>query len=368
MRNLLVGATLILALHSDAQTLKVGDLAPSLPVAKWIKGQPVKEFEKGKVYVVEFWATWCGPCRRTIPHLTKLAEKYKDKATIIGVSIWERVDEKNPEAHIQHVEQFVQQMGDKMNYVVAVDGADGATAEAWMVAAGQNGVPTAFVVDQQKRIVWIGHPMVNLDKVLEQVIAGNFDWQAEAARLNAEIERQRRLREQRAAIQKDYAEFSQLMRQNKHADALKKLDEMISKYPEVPTLKVVRFETLVLVDEQQAYAYARQLAQNEFKDDALILNQLAWRIVDDNTRLPLKNPDYQTAIVIARRAVELTKEKDAMILDTLAYAYFKHGDVQNALKYQKMAVDLLEQDTSLDESAKREIRDRYEKFKKAAEK
>lgn len=124
----------------------------------------------------------------------------------------------------------------------------------------------------------------------------------------------------------------------------------------------------MLVDEQQAYAYARQLAQNEFKDDALILNQLAWRIVDDNTRLPLKNPDYQTAIVIARRAVELTKEKDAMILDTLAYAYFKHGDVQNALKYQKMAVDLLEQDTSLDELAKREICDRYEKFKKAAEK
>ncbi|MDW8107105.1 MAG: redoxin domain-containing protein [Armatimonadota bacterium] len=368
MRNLLIGAVLVLGFHSSAQTLKVGDSAPSLPVAKWIKGQPVKEFEQGKVYVVEFWATWCGPCRRTIPHLTKLAEKYKDKATIVGVSIWERVDETNPEAHIQRVEQFVQQMGDQMKYVVAVDGVDGATAKAWMVAAGQNGVPTAFVVDQQRRIVWIGHPMAGLDKVLEQVIAGNFDWQAEAARLNAELERQRRLREQRAAIERDYAEFSQLMRQNKHEDALKKLDEMISRYPELSGLKLVRFETLARVDEQQAYAYARQLAQNELKDDAIILNQLAWRIVDDNTKLPLKNPDYQTAIIVARRAVELTQEKDPMILDTLAYAYFKHGDVRNALKYQKMAVDLLEQDTSLDESAKEEIRERYERFKKAAEK
>ena len=40
-----------------AQTLKVGDPAPALTVDKWVKGEPVKEFKKGEVYVVEFWAT-----------------------------------------------------------------------------------------------------------------------------------------------------------------------------------------------------------------------------------------------------------------------------------------------------------------------
>lgn len=134
--------------------------------------------------------------------------------TIIGVSVWERVDEKNPEAHIQRVEKFVQDMGDKMNYVVAVDNAEGVIAKAWMDAAGQDGIPTAFVVDQQKRIVWIGHPMDGLDGVLEQVVAGKFDWKAEA-------ERQRRLREQMEAIQKDYAEYVQFMQQRKYEDALK---------------------------------------------------------------------------------------------------------------------------------------------------
>jgi thiol-disulfide isomerase/thioredoxin len=360
MRSLFIAAALLFALTGWAQSLKAGDPAPALPVAKWVKGQPVPKFEQGKVYVVEFWATWCGPCRQTIPHLTKLAEKYKDKVTIIGVSVWERTDEKNPNAHIQRVEKFVSDMGDKMNYVVAVDNAEGVVAKAWMEAAEQDGIPTAFVVDQQKRIVWIGHPMNNLDEVLEQVIAGKFDWKAEA-------ERQQRLREQMEAIQRDYAEYAQLMQQRKYEDALKKLDAMIPKHTEFPALKVVRFETLLRVDEKQAYAYALQLAQNDFKDDAQMLNQIAWTIVDDATNPPLKSPDYQAAITIARRAVELTKERDASILDTLAYAYFKHGDIQNALKYQKMAVELVEQDASMDESMKKEIRDRYEKFKKAAE-
>jgi thiol-disulfide isomerase/thioredoxin len=362
MRYAITVVALTLALSSWAQTLKVGDPAPALPVAKWVKGQPVKQFQQGKVYVVEFWATWCGPCRQTIPHLTKLAEKYKDKVTIIGVSVWERADANDKNAHIQRVEKFVQDMGNQMNYTVAVDGAEGVIAKTWMEAAGQNGIPTAFVIDPQKRIVWIGHPMGGLDEVLEKVLAGNFDWKAEA-------ERQKRIREQMEAIQADYAAYVQLMQQRKYEDALAKLDAMIPKYSEFASdLKLTRFEPLLRVDEKQAYAYALQLAQNEFKDNAQVLNILAWTIVDDDMNPPLKSPDYQAAITIARRAVELTKEQDASVLDTLAYAYFKSGDVQNALKYQKMAVDLAEKDPAMPAESRQEIRARYEKFQKAAQK
>ena len=60
-------------------TLKVGDPAPALKATKWLQGSEVKEFEKGKVYVVEFWATWCGPCIVMMPHMGDLQTEYKDK-------------------------------------------------------------------------------------------------------------------------------------------------------------------------------------------------------------------------------------------------------------------------------------------------
>jgi thiol-disulfide isomerase/thioredoxin len=361
MRFALTVVMLVLALSGWAQTLQVGDPAPALPVAKWVKGQPVKQFEKGKVYVVEFWATWCGPCRQTIPHLTKLATQYSDKVTIVGVSIWEHPDPRDPNAYMQRVERFVRDMGDKMNYTVAVDGVAGTVAKTWMEAAGRRSIPAAFVVDQQQRIVWIGHPMDGLDKVLEKVVAGTYDWKAE-------VERQKRVREQMEALEREMPLYTSLIQQRKYAEALAKLDEMLPKYSELaPRMQLERFELLLRVDEKQAYAYALQLAQSDFKDDAPMLHRLASTIVSDKIDPPLQSPDYQVALVIAHRAAELTKEQDVNILATLAYAYFKSGDVRSALRYQKAAIDLAENDPSVSDRQKQELRKRYEQFQRAAQ-
>src|SRR5262245_29820133 len=74
----------------EAKILNIGDAAPALTVSSWVKGDKVEKFEPRKTYVVEFWATWCGPCKRNIPHLTELMHQYKDQGVqIIGVDIWE---------------------------------------------------------------------------------------------------------------------------------------------------------------------------------------------------------------------------------------------------------------------------------------
>ena len=111
--------TVGLTLTSSAEpTLKVGDPAPKLQNGKWVQGDPVKEFKEGKAYLVEFWATWCGPCRVSIPHLNEIHNKYKDKGlVVIGQDCWER-DE-------ALVGPFVEKMGDKMTYRVALDDKEG---------------------------------------------------------------------------------------------------------------------------------------------------------------------------------------------------------------------------------------------------
>src|SRR6266478_1453472 len=106
MAPILVLATASGLTLSAEPTLKVGDPAPKLQTGKWVQGEPVKEFQKGKAYLVEFWATWCGPCRVSIPHLNEIHNQYKDKGlVVIGQDCWERDD--------NLVEPFVKKMGDK---------------------------------------------------------------------------------------------------------------------------------------------------------------------------------------------------------------------------------------------------------------
>ena len=117
--------------------LKVGDPAPPLSVSKWVKGTPNK-LTPGKVHVVEFWATWCGPCKATIPHITELSKKYKTKADFSGISIWEgNGGDTNPVAIEKKVNAFIKEMGAKMDYSIAMD--DKITGGTMATGAGTRG-------------------------------------------------------------------------------------------------------------------------------------------------------------------------------------------------------------------------------------
>lgn len=159
-------AAFLQAQASPAPSLGPGDPAPALKVAEFVKGTPFTSFAKGKVHIVEFWATWCGPCLESIPHLSKLAQKHRGKVTVTGVSVWET-------ASRAEVQRFVRNMGSKMDYNVALDTKKGDMSRTWMEAAGQEGIPAAFIV-KDGIIQWIGHPM-EMDGPLEKVLAGSLD-------------------------------------------------------------------------------------------------------------------------------------------------------------------------------------------------
>lgn len=138
-------------------TLKVGSKAPAVKADKWVKGTEVKSFESGKVYVMEFWATWCPPCIKSIPLLTDLQKTHKE-VTVIGMASSERKASTGDDKRLEKVESFVKGKGAEMEYTVAYD-ANGTMGKDWLRAAGQNGIPCAFVVDGDGKIAWIGNPL-----------------------------------------------------------------------------------------------------------------------------------------------------------------------------------------------------------------
>ncbi|RYF89056.1 MAG: redoxin domain-containing protein, partial [Chitinophagaceae bacterium] len=86
--------------------LDIGDVAPRFKTTAWIKGDTVQKFVKNHTYVLEYWATWCKPCKAAMPHLSVLARQYRDRVTVLGINSFE-------EAHTtkQTVHAFVDSMG-----------------------------------------------------------------------------------------------------------------------------------------------------------------------------------------------------------------------------------------------------------------
>gem|GEM_PF-5438330 len=152
-RLISAGCALTFAAIASAGGLTIGDQAPDLGKdVTWIKGDSVPEFEKGHVYVLDFWATWCSPCVRAIPHMDEVAEKHEaDGVTVIGVAIW-------PNDRMTPTAEFVKDKGDDMSYTIAAD-ISGATARKFMDATGSNGIPTVMIVDREGVLAWVGHPM-----------------------------------------------------------------------------------------------------------------------------------------------------------------------------------------------------------------
>jgi len=309
-----------------APDLEVGDAAPALSDVQWLKGEPVPGFGDGRVYVLDFWATWCGPCVRSIPHVNALANSLAEGVTIIGVAIWPR-PEMTPTA------EFVEKRGEAMNYTIAED-IDAKTADAFMKAAGRKGLPTAMIVDGSGILSWIGHPMAGMDEALKEILDGTFDrvaWAEQAAREAA-------LRESAKPLQ---SQFHEAFKAGRFADAAATAKELVALDDAYAYYAVYAYQSMSKDGRwQEALSYALEATRGPMGQDATALNWLSWEIVAPGREGEPSATELDLALVAATKANELGEHRDPQVLDTLARVHWRRGNAVMAAMLQQRAVEM----------------------------
>ena len=219
-------ACLTLGLH--AQALKPGDkVTPeSISKAEFLQGKAPADWEPGKLYILECWATWCGPCIAVIPHVDELYDKYHDEGLrIIGMNVWEDGRDK--------VADFVKGRGEGMSYPVAYVGKGGAFEKDWLTAAGIRGIPHAFLV-RDGELLLTTHPSQLKESTVVELLAGGD-------RSAAAIKSMRNAQENSGKVREILRAFT-TAEKNKDADAMmqaiKDLEALDPTFTHLPRMKV----------------------------------------------------------------------------------------------------------------------------------
>jgi thiol-disulfide isomerase/thioredoxin len=321
----------------EQELLTIGSAAPKLNIEHWLsdgegKFSHITEFKEGKVYVVEFWATWCGPCIASMPHISGLQKEYADKGVqVVSVSDEDlETVEEFLEGKVRNIEEDMTYAELTNNYCLTTD-PDRSVSKDYMQAAGQNGIPTAFIVGKKGEIEWIGHPM-SMDEVLEQVVSDSWDRAAFAAEFKATQELERK--QQR---------LMRLLQANKVDEALELIEGMIET-AEDPTMqlqvKAIRLQIMLTSNHKKSVATLLEFAE-ENKENAELLNQISWLVYEiaSEDAEEAHGELLKAAIKVAEMATA-SDPKSGSILDTLAHLHYVQGNLDKALELQEQAVKL----------------------------
>jgi len=357
-----VVASLTLLLHpafaDEGPSLKVGSKAPAIDIEHWVSDRNgdfkhVTEFEPGKVYVIEFWATWCGPCIASMPHLSELQDEYADK----GVQIISITDES-----LEKVKKFLERnvRGDKdktyaeltSNYCLTAD-PDKSVKKSYFRAAGRTGIPCAFIVGKTGVIEWIGHPMA-MEKPLAQVVNDEWDREAYLKTMEVKEKLKRKMEEAGKKFQNDDPE-----------GALAIIEELLANKDyasEEKKLKVVKSQILILgIGGERGAAAAKEFCKENGDDPRMVMR----RAIGVLTKFRQGNDVDPAIVAVASDAVKSLTESDpenSPARSILARLLEKQGDLEGAIKVQEQLIE------NADPRMKKQLRAYLKKLRAAAKK
>jgi thiol-disulfide isomerase/thioredoxin len=355
-----VGASALLPRVGSAEDLGIGSKAPALNIEHWVQDgngffKPVTEFEKDKVYVVEFWATWCGPCIQSMPHLADLQNKYRGNGVqIISVSdesldeVKDLLGKKNEDVGKTFAEVTAA-------YSLTTD-PDRSVYKDYMTAAKQQGIPTAFVVGKTGLVEWIGHPM-EMDGPLAAVVDGKWDRDAYAKEMVAEQKMQESM--QRLSMLASTGKFAEAIALAEAQGQEAKTDATKQRWMEIKySLKL----SAGMLDDD-SLAFFRNTIKS-LKSDPLAMARFGYSLYGQAQQGVNIKPLLADVIAAMEEVANDTDPKmKPLMYNTLAMLASESGDLKKAIAAQQMAIDATD-----DERQKKRLQVMLDELKqKAAE-
>jgi thiol-disulfide isomerase/thioredoxin len=320
--------------------LILGDPAPPLRIQEWLKGSPIKSFEKGKIYVVEFWATWCQPCMAAMPHLASLSRAYKDTVTVIAMDIYEQ---KN--TSMSKIKAFVDGKGSIMDFHVAA-GDSSFTAHDWLYAWGENAsIPKTFVVNIKGQVAWIGHPRY-LDDALRKIV--NNKWDLKEASSKRNFNKYLEDLDHTVAYKMDNykGDYDKLDDLGKPDSILFVINEMIKKEPKLkyaPITASFTFSALLRTDPHKAYEFGKEvMVMPTYQEPAY--DFIIGAIKDDSRKFKLPKEIYHLGAECYQTEIDNAPYPELVDMQKkyrrMADWYRLAGDEAKAIESEQKAIKL----------------------------
>lgn len=327
----------------EVPQLTIGSKAPAIDIEHWLsdgegKFTKVSQFQPSKVYVLEFWATWCAPCVASMPHISKLQTEFVDRGVqIIGISN-EELDE---------VKEFLQQENKKAKatfaeitktYCLTTD-PDSSATEEYLGGLQAEGIPFSVIVGKEGLIEWFGHPL-EMDKPLAAVVDGTWDREAfKAAQAESEI-----TNEDLKAFEETFSQASELAESGEIEEAMALLDEAVEESESTAIKNMyqsVRHQFTVIFRKGKEAVDAMQALIDEAGSDADELGSLLSMFCSVHTEQAI---DDEVLKLIRKTADEAIKEEKESFILQYALGQILHieGDLDGAIASTENAIKILD--------------------------